>query len=291
MNAPLAAHIALLAGLDPTGGAGLVRDCWVCRSLAPELSIEALCTALTDQCPRGSRPATLRLAAGATFRAELAALRAPIWKVGMLDEFALARLIEELEGRVKRPQVVCDPVLLASDGGKLGASPRHWRRFWRYCAWINPNHREFLELGGRGGGEVPCEPAESMREGKAWWIKGVSASQESVADEIHLEGQVLRIARAKIPGPDPRGTGCALSTALAVAMQAQKQLLTWPPGYSLLRWEGGRWQAISRRVATLGPALAPVLWAMVWLDGARSRLHRPFGGRWQLRFRSLKNET
>ena len=41
--------LGLVGGLDPTGGAGLLRDAWTAQSLAPSLSVRCVATALTEQ--------------------------------------------------------------------------------------------------------------------------------------------------------------------------------------------------------------------------------------------------
>ena len=41
--------VALIGGLDPTGGAGLLRDGWTASARAPSLRQLAVCTALTRQ--------------------------------------------------------------------------------------------------------------------------------------------------------------------------------------------------------------------------------------------------
>lgn len=258
-------ELSVIAGMDPSGGAGLLRDLWVCAQLAPGLPVRALCSALTRQ--DQGRAAESRLEGGAGFALRLAQLRAGIWKVGMLGPDAVTAMLVELEGRSQRPLVVLDPVQRASAGGQLGAPPELLAKLWPYCAWVTPNRSEALALGAKAGeGDAPWRLAQTMEQA-AWWIKSVLVQDAQIWDELHLQGQVYRICRAKAEGPDPRGTGCALSTALAVFCSQGFPDLSG--GATLWHWEGGSWVLVPSLSAALRAKLGPVLAASQWLADAR----------------------
>lgn len=234
----------LLGGLDPTGGAGLLRDGWTARACAPALPIARTVTAWTRQ--GSGRVATARARDEGSIVRELRAMPAPrAVKIGLLPAPLVVPVLREVAAR--RVPVVLDPVLLASDGGDLGGRAEVLRdalfdmseETWM----VTPNLGEAAALAGAGAGDPELLVTLAARLGRAAVLlkDGHGDDPLRVCDRLWLSGQVHVLARPRLAGADPRGTGCALATAIACA-RAQ-----------------GR------------DPLAAVAAAVAWLDAARQR--------------------
>lgn len=234
-----AAHLSatgalwIFAGSDPSGGAGLWRDQATARACAPEIPQAPVVTAWTRQ-GGGARATSLGRAA-AHVLADLEQLATDTEtpaavKIGLLP----AGLVAELLPRVAEigAPVVLDPVLFASDGGDLGASPARIRDVLRGMSsvtgsrWlICPNRAEAAALA-----EVDADDPDLLARlvdslgGPAILLKDDGRDLLQVCDHLWQDGKVYALARPRQPGPDPRGTGCALATAIACGLARGRPL-------------------------------------------------------------------
>ena len=223
------ATLWLLAGVDPGGGAGLWRDQATARACAPELWQAPIVTCWTRQ--GAGSPATSRPRSSEHVLADLAAQPAPAAiKVGLLPAELTASVLPALAAT--GAPVVLDPVLLASDGGDLGADARrlvgvfsdmssqthHWL--------VTPNRAEAAALTGVAvdDPDLLARVAERLA-GPAVLLKdGHGTDPGRVRDRLWISGVVYSLARPRQPGPDPRGTGCALATAIACGLARGRPL-------------------------------------------------------------------
>ncbi len=213
----------LVAGHDSSGGAGLWRDVATARICAPELQLAPVVTTWTRQGPGvspGSRPRAV-----AHVLADLAALTdlatpAAI-KVGLVPGSMVAPLLQVL-GTTGAP-VVIDPVLRASRGDDLGSSARAWAealadapKSWIIC----PNRSEAAALTGMGPADPQLLQQLAVMCGDAAILlkDGHGGDPSRVCDELWWAGHGERLSRPRQAGPDPRGTGCALATAIACGL-------------------------------------------------------------------------
>jgi hydroxymethylpyrimidine/phosphomethylpyrimidine kinase len=144
-----------------------------------------------------------------------------------------------------RPWIVCDPVIAASDGGRLGADIDELRELARRVDLLTPNLAERAML-----------EATSLLPGVAVLCKGepVPDRPDRIRDRLrHGDGSELWFERPRLSGPDPRGTGCALASAIACELALGRSLVT------------------------------AVVSGIAWLDGARRRVHPGPDGRVHLR--------
>jgi hydroxymethylpyrimidine/phosphomethylpyrimidine kinase len=215
-------RIAVIAGMDPTGGAGLLRDAWTHEQRAPELELRAVCTALTRQGEGG--PARAASVEPSVFIRELDRLgqleRVRAIKLGMIPDPLVDPLVEFL-ARVRtsltRPWIVCDPVGFATAGGRLGADPLALARLAAHVDLLTPNLAELAEL-----------RAVGLPSGVALLCKGepVPEQPDRIRDRLCLaDGSEHLFERPRIPGPDPRGTGCALASAIACELARGRPLI------------------------------------------------------------------
>jgi hydroxymethylpyrimidine/phosphomethylpyrimidine kinase len=247
--------IALIGGLDPTGGAGLLRDAWVAGERAPMLEPLVVCTAITRQGHGG--PAIHACTQTTTLARQLARVAAHpelgAVKIGMVPNAAIGpvtELIASLRSRHSdaRPWIVCDPVIAASDGGRLGAELDDLRELAIRVDLLTPNLAERAQLEAAG----PLSGVAVLCKGEP-----VPDRPDRIRDRLrHADGSELCFERPRLTGPDPRGTGCALASAIACELALGRSLVT------------------------------AVVSGIAWLDGARRRVHDGPDGRAHLRFSS-----
>jgi hydroxymethylpyrimidine/phosphomethylpyrimidine kinase len=244
--------IALIGGLDPTGGAGLLRDAWVAGERAPMLESIVVCTAITRQGHGG--PAIHACTQTSTLARQLARVAAHpdlrAVKIGMVPSGAIGpvtELLASLRSRHNdRPHIVCDPVIAASDGGRLGADLDELRELAIRVDLLTPNLAERAQLEAAG----PLSGVAVLCKGEP-----VPDRPDRIRDRLrHGDGNELWFERPRLTGPDPRGTGCALASAIACELALGRSLVT------------------------------AVVSGIAWLDGARRRVHPGPDGRPHLRF-------
>lgn len=212
-------RLVAVGGLDPGGGAGLVRDFESGRGRGARVLLVG--TAWTDQSPggvRGFEPRPGREVGDAVRRA---LAEADAVKVGMV---ATAEIAAALAGALEgfAGPVVYDPVLGSSSGGSLFAgAPDQLLPLIRRASVITPNLAEAARLSGL--------PVSTLDEARAAARALVAAGAPAVLVKGgHLPGAAIDLLATatgqqaftadRVPGPSPRGTGCALATALAIEL-------------------------------------------------------------------------
>ncbi|HEY5089752.1 MAG TPA: bifunctional hydroxymethylpyrimidine kinase/phosphomethylpyrimidine kinase, partial [Polyangia bacterium] len=214
----------VVGGLDPGGGAGLLRD--VATALSLGAQPHAVGTAWTEQGPGIHRvepraPAT----AGAALAHALATFRPAAVKIGMAASPATAAALVEALANFAGP-VVVDPVLATSRGGPLWAgAPVTLLPLLRRATLVTPNAVEAAALADRPVATVAEAEAAGRHlvevEGlEAVLVKGghLAESDGSLTDLLVTSSGTTRYPHQRAPGPSPRGTGCALATAIAVEL-------------------------------------------------------------------------
>jgi hydroxymethylpyrimidine/phosphomethylpyrimidine kinase len=214
--------VLVCAGLDPSGGAGLVADL---EALARAGARGwAVATALTAQGPRGARamvPASPEMLVAQVDALLDGAVDLPLAvKTGMLGSAANARALAERLGRrpLARVPVVVDPVLLASSGLSLleGGTDAlaALQALLDRAALATPNWPELEALAGRTlGSEEDAVRAARELPARAVLVKGGHRPGEPV--DLLVRGRsVVRIRGRRRPGT-ARGTGCRLASATA----------------------------------------------------------------------------
>jgi hydroxymethylpyrimidine/phosphomethylpyrimidine kinase len=221
---PVSSSVLVVGGMDPSGGAGLLRDVATVRALGGR----AL-TVQTADTRQGAGVHQVAPAAPELLRQELrSALQAgpTAVKIGMAVGPATAQVLLEALSGYAGP-VVVDPVLATSRGGALWAgAPRALLPLLRRATLCTPNALEAAALTGRL--VATADDAELLgrqlidSDGlRAVLVKGghlATADDETVADVLVTAAGSTRFFRARVPGPSPRGTGCALASAIAVML-------------------------------------------------------------------------
>jgi hydroxymethylpyrimidine/phosphomethylpyrimidine kinase len=216
-------RLIAVGGLDPGGGAGLVRDFATAEAWGATPILVG--TAWTDQSRQAVRAVEPR-PADAVARALVGSLRAPgtvatAVKVGMTATPEIVEAIVAALAGFTGP-VVFDPVLAATSGGALFAGvPSRLLPLVQRATIATPNVAEAAALattevtsldGARTAGRTLIAGGA-----RAVLVKGGHLSGD--ADDLLIGDGTEEIFPAKrIPGPSPRGTGCALATAIAIAL-------------------------------------------------------------------------
>ena len=226
------ATVLLVAGLDPSGGAGLAAD------------LEALAVvgargwpvaaALTAQGPRGVRgwspvPEGMLLAQVDALL-DGAPRRPGAVKTGMLGTAALARaLAARLAHRdLSRVPLVVDPVLLSSSGTLLldldEASPAEaLGPLIERARVVTPNLDELRALTGLTVEDDQAAVAAARRLGaRAVLVKG--GHRQGAPVDLLVEGRRVTRFTGRRRSGTARGTGCRLASALAGLLAAGASL-------------------------------------------------------------------
>jgi hydroxymethylpyrimidine/phosphomethylpyrimidine kinase len=218
-----APHVLVIAGTDSSGGAGLVRDVEVITELGARAS--CVVTAVTAQ-------TNSRVEASCVLSPELVSqqlhtalqsndIRAI--KIGMLGAHAIVRaVLEELPDKRRIP-IILDPVLCSTSGAVL-LDPEGQQllrdQLLPRCSLMTPN---LMEASALLGELVARTPAEQVRQARALLrfgsdgvlLKGGHGESDESVDVLvnHVEPPTL--LRAQRLDVTMRGTGCALSSAIA----------------------------------------------------------------------------
>jgi hydroxymethylpyrimidine kinase/phosphomethylpyrimidine kinase len=237
--APIA--VLLVGGLDPGGGAGLVRDVLTAAALGARPLVVG--TAWTEQ-GAGVHRVEAR-DAGALFdslRQALTSNPAAV-KIGMIPgPDSAAAIVEGL--RAFAGPVVVDPVLASSRGGALfRGAPAELLPLLRRATLVTPNAAEAEALSGlpvTGLDEASAAARALVAAGlAAVLVKGghlgdaalpvtdtrLAGASALVTDTLVAGAELHRLSHPRVGSGDVRGTGCALATALAVHLGRGAPLL------------------------------------------------------------------
>ena len=214
--------VLVCAGLDPSGGAGLLADVGVARAL--ETRPVGVVTALTVQNTTGVSDVQ---PLSATFiRDQLEALLSDVEvkavKIGMLGSAEIATAIGAALQLTRAP-VVWDPITHPSRG-EVALVDGHFDQalaaITPHLAVLTPNARELAMLVhepiGALSDAVAAALTLSVRLDAAVLVKGGHLGTDEAVDVLCSRGTVEALRGPRLSrGEDVHGTGCALATAIA----------------------------------------------------------------------------
>lgn len=223
MSVPTALSIA---GLDPSGGAGIAADLKTFSALG--VYGAAVVTALTAQNTKGVfgihdvPPDFIAAQIDAVF----SDLAVSAVKIGMLGGPAAIEVVAAALGRYHPRAVVLDPVMIASSGQPLlrGEALGRLRDLIARVSVLTPNLPEAAALLGtdpaRDEAEMRAQAQKLLTFGtRAVLIKGGHGTgAESVDILVDARGEALRLAAPRIATQNTHGTGCTLSSAIAAGL-------------------------------------------------------------------------
>jgi hydroxymethylpyrimidine/phosphomethylpyrimidine kinase len=213
--------LLIVAGLDPSGGAGLIADVRIadrlgCRPIG-------VATSLTEQSTRGVQDAhhTQSHIIASQLTLVLSDIEIRAVKIGMIATARTARDVADALALTGAP-VVWDPVLSPTRGGALydGDPMDAIAALAAHLALITPNADEAHRLTGIAVTDEKTAIAAGRALVKQWvsaaLIKGGHVEGAEAVDILVEGDQVHRLPGLRIPaGASVHGTGCALSTAIA----------------------------------------------------------------------------
>ncbi len=224
--------VLVIAGTDSSGGAGLSRDI----ATLTRLGLEAQCavTAVTAQTDRELTAVELLppQLVQAQIGAALATRRAGAIKIGMLGGAAIVAAVAAAIPPRERVPLVLDPVLASTSGAALldaGGRAALGALLLPRATLLTPNIPEAALL---LGAAPAASAAEIIGQGRALCARGAAAvlmkgghaGGELASDWlVTADGSVREFSAPRLPGTR-RGTGCALSSAIAAGLAAHLSL-------------------------------------------------------------------
>ncbi len=227
MNPPA---VLVLAGLDPSGGAGILADAEAIRAAgARPLCVATALTVQTTRAVRRWEPVPAALVAESA-HALLAEENVRAIKIGMIGDPRIAEAAHRLLSARRDLPVVVDPVLQASSGALLfKGTLREAREAYLTLAergLITPNLIEAAALL-----DLPRQPQDAAgleESARALLARGVRAAlvkgghlQGDPVDVLAMDGVVERFEGTRIKGAR-RGTGCRLASAIAAGLALEQ---------------------------------------------------------------------
>jgi hydroxymethylpyrimidine kinase/phosphomethylpyrimidine kinase len=216
-----------IAGLDPSGGAGVVADvktftafgCLACAAV----------TSLTFQNTAGVSGASHQSAeiVRAQVLPVVADFRVAAWKTGMLPTREIVAEVARLarETSLRDAPLVVDPVLRSTSGFDLASDDALAvlkRELLPLARVLTPNAPEAERITGLRveDEEGMKRAARMMREmgARAVLVKGGHVEGSDAVDVLDDDGEVTIFRAARIGSASTHGTGCTLASAIAACL-------------------------------------------------------------------------
>lgn len=222
------ANVLTIAGLDPSGGAGILADVKAMSACGTYgMAVVAALTAQNTCGVSGWQPV-----APDFVRAQIDAIfediRVDAVKIGMLGTPEVIDAVAEALERHRPPFVVLDPVMVAKGGDRLLAKEAEsalCERLLPLTTVITPNLPEAAVLAGeaeiRERGEMPALARKLLERlaPDAWvYLKGGHLTESESPDLLLSRETSLTFEAPRISTKNTHGTGCTLSAAIAAQL-------------------------------------------------------------------------
>ncbi|MFW5545851.1 MAG: bifunctional hydroxymethylpyrimidine kinase/phosphomethylpyrimidine kinase, partial [Bacteroidales bacterium] len=227
-----------IAGLDPSGGAGIIADLKTFAALG--CYGQAAVTAVTVQSSLGVSE-SVAMDGGLVYRQAAAVMDdfMPVAvKTGMLGNTAVVQAVTKLLREYKPEYVVVDPVMLSTSGMPLldaAAVPVLQKELLPLSTLVTPNLPEAETLLRTAGMDVTGftdtfsgDNKEGNEEEKKEWLHRLSQACGGAAvllkgghaegaptDYLYYNGDCHAYSGKRIASRNTHGTGCTLSSAIA----------------------------------------------------------------------------
>lgn len=219
-----------IAGVDPSGGAGILADVKAMSALgAYACAVVAALTAQNTQAVTG-----VFAVPGDFVRAQIDTLFTDVAidaaKIGMLGQAPVIEAVAAGLARWQPAHVVLDPVMVAKSGDPLldrAAVGALREALLPLATLITPNLPEagaLLESRAPDGLKEMYKAAERLREkmahaGTRWvLLKGGHLAGGDAIDLLHDGDRMIELRAARVATKNTHGTGCTLSAALAALL-------------------------------------------------------------------------
>lgn len=206
--------VVSIAGMDPTGGAGLLADVKTCeqhRCLCFGV-VSALTIQTEDTFHRADwLPLTTIIDQAAPLFAQY---DVAVVKIGIIENFALLdSLVRWINQQRTGIRIVWDPVLAASAGFRFvdRVEPEKLQQILRNIYMITPNAMEARQL---AGVEDAQEAAHALNRYCRVYLKGGHLTEKTGTDYLYEADQVTIFSPGIQRAWPKHGSGCILSSAI-----------------------------------------------------------------------------
>lgn len=249
--------VLILAGNDPSGGAGIAADIQAVTALGAHPA--PVITALTVQDSVDASAVRLVEADLIVAQAEAVLADMPVAaiKLGLLGSAAIGRAVAALLERHPKLPVVVDPVLYAAGGAILAEDELiavYLECLAPLASVITPNALESRRLA-PAATDADARAHELLARGaRAVLVKGGDEATTSVFNALHTAGGAVRRWQwPRLPG-GYHGSGCTLASAIAARLAhgdaleaAVDAAQTATQRWLAASWQLGRGQRIPAR--------------------------------------------
>jgi hydroxymethylpyrimidine/phosphomethylpyrimidine kinase len=215
-----------VAGSDSSGGAGIQADLKTFAALGVYgASVITALTAQNTQCVSAIHNVPSDFIT-AQIDAVFSDLDVGAVKIGMLSQAATIETVAKGLDRHRAKNVVLDPVMVATSGGRLlapEAIDALLNMLVPSALVVTPNLAEAAALTGataaRNEQEMEIQARELLALGaRNVLIKGGHGSSGESVDLLVGEGGILRLSAKRVHTKNTHGTGCTLSSAIAAGL-------------------------------------------------------------------------
>lgn len=227
---PRIPNILSIAGIDPSGGAGILADIKTMSALGGYgTAVVAALTAQNTQTVTAIHPVPHEFVAQ-QIDTLFADVRIDAVKIGMLGQQQVTRTVAERLAHWKPEHVVLDPVMIAKSGDNLlerSAVNELRESLLPLATVITPNLPE-------AGVLLDARPPETLKEMRQaaeklrrlladdddrWvFLKGGHLPGNDTIDLVHDGDRMIELPGTRIATRNTHGTGCSLSAALATLL-------------------------------------------------------------------------
>ncbi len=229
----LTPSILIVAGTDPTGGAGIVRDIETSTHFQIKANLAITCVNVqNDHHVAEIVPMNEKLIA-AQMRIALEANPISAIKIGMTGNQAIiAAICHVLEDYPHIP-VILDPVLVASSGGKLTTEKIieiMINQLLPHVTLLTPNRDELALLSQTPLASHHKQAIQQAKKllslgARSILVKGGHADGPLAIDRFIDKTEIINISAPRLKGT-MRGTGCILSSAIAAHLALNEPLIS-----------------------------------------------------------------
>lgn len=213
-----------IAGSDSGGGAGIQADLRTFAALG--VFGTTAVTAVTAQNTVGVRSVHVLPSHAVVEQIEAVLDDVPVAavKTGMLADARTVRAVADLARAGRLPNLVVDPVMVASSGAILASEEAvddYRAALLPLAQVVTPNVPEAVVLAGRrlASADQAClARVIGEASGAAVVVKGGHGHGEQVEDVLWHRGRTARFARARVPTVNTHGSGCSFAAAVAVGL-------------------------------------------------------------------------
>ena len=234
--APTIPNVLTIAGMDPSGGAGILADVKAMSALgAYACAVVAALTAQNTQAVTDISPVNPQFV-----RAQLDTLFADVEihaaKLGMLGQVGVIEVVADRLGHHRPPHIVLDPVMVSKSGDLLleqKAVGALREQLLPLATLITPNLPEagvLLEMRAVETVREMRRVAERLRNlmthaGERWvLVKGGHLPGNETIDVLHNGDKMIELPGHRIATRNTHGTGCTLSAAIAALLPQLKDV-------------------------------------------------------------------